>query len=124
MSSVTKVKPKPDDVDVQVGKNLRAFRRLTGMSQEELSTKVGITFQQIQKYESGTNRISASRMYKLATVLKINVTDFYRGLEDNGEKDMLSLDKETLELISVYQQVTDEKLRKSILSVLKKLAKR
>lgn len=67
-------------IDIHVGKKLRRFRNARDLSQQKLGTQVGITFQQIQKYERGTNRISASRLYQFARALDVSVSDFYEGL--------------------------------------------
>ena len=79
-----KIKQNLDEVDICVGKNLKLYRIASGLSQDKLASKVGITFQQIQKYENGSNRISASRMYDLAKILNVNVGDFFKGLDDNS----------------------------------------
>lgn len=73
----------PDPIDRLVGKNLKLFRTAAGMSQTEVAQKVGITFQQFQKYERGQNRVSAGRLYKFACILGMGSVDlFYRGLGD------------------------------------------
>lgn len=68
-----------DPVDLHVGKMIRTTRIMRGLTQEELGNAVGVTFQQIQKYERGTNRVSASRMYALTRALEINVEDMFSG---------------------------------------------
>ena len=72
-----KTKGSPDEVDIHVGQRLRIRRSLLGMSQEKLAEAVGITFQQIQKYERGTNRVSAGRLFQFSRILDIPVTYFY-----------------------------------------------
>jgi transcriptional regulator with XRE-family HTH domain len=69
------------EIDAHIGARLRAARLRSGLSQENLAGRLGITFQQIQKYEKGTNRISASRLLQIATVLNMPVADFFTGLE-------------------------------------------
>jgi len=68
-------------VDIHVGKRLRSRRTLLGMSQEELGKSVGVTFQQIQKYERGLNRIGSSRLYEFACILGVSVTYFFEDLD-------------------------------------------
>ena len=70
-------------VDVHVGKRVRLRRTLMGMSQEQLGASLNITFQQVQKYERGTNRISASRLYELGRILDVQVSYFYEGMTDD-----------------------------------------
>ena len=72
----------PDPIDLHVGARLRYRRMLLGMSQESLAAKLGLTFQQIQKYEKGQNRIGASRLWRLAQALDARVCYFFEGLED------------------------------------------
>jgi transcriptional regulator with XRE-family HTH domain len=69
------------DIDLHLGKRLRARRRLLGLTQQQLAEVVGVRFQQIQKYECGANRISASRLWNMAEVLNVPVSYFYEGLE-------------------------------------------
>lgn len=76
----------PNPVDVHVGKRLRFLRKHLGMSQDALAAKGGITFQQVQKYESGTNRISASMMWAFANALGITIADLFEGLPRPGEE--------------------------------------
>jgi transcriptional regulator with XRE-family HTH domain len=76
---------KPDPVDVHVGKKLQVRRTLCGLSQSELAERLGITFQQLQKYETAANRISASRLWQASKVLEVPVSYFFTGLD--GEVD-------------------------------------
>ena len=70
-----------NEIDQHLGRVLRHRRRMLGMSQQEVAIAVGVRFQQIQKYECGANRISASRLWQLADVLKISVGEFFEGIE-------------------------------------------
>jgi transcriptional regulator with XRE-family HTH domain len=125
MARTQGVKPKVDKVDIYVGRNLRLFRNLRAMSQAELATAVGISFQQVQKYERGVNRISASRIYSLSKALKVNVSDFFHGLEaSNTNHDVLSqilhtLDQEGIELLKLYKKISYQEARTSLLNILK-----
>jgi len=74
----------PTSIDQHVGARLRLRRSLLEMSQSELGEKLGVTFQQVQKYERGTNRVGASRLYHLAKVLEVPVTYFFEGLDEDG----------------------------------------
>lgn len=84
-----KTKGSADLLDRHVGKRLRLRRALLGLSQEKLADAIGLTFQQIQKYERGTNRISASRLYQFSKILDVPVTYFYEQVGDSaiGEED-------------------------------------
>lgn len=81
-AEVKKTKGSADILDRHVGKRLRVRRALLGMSQEKLADAIGLTFQQIQKYERGTNRISASRLYQFSQILGVPVTYFYEQVGD------------------------------------------
>src|ERR1051325_8767177 len=70
----------PDDTDVSVGQRIRSQRLMLGLSQTELGNKLGITFQQIQKYEKGTNRVSAGRLQQIAQLFKMPVSFFFEGV--------------------------------------------
>ncbi len=75
----------PDPVDVHVGDRVRQRRKLMNMSQEELGALIGLTFQQVQKYERGANRISASKLFQIARALKTRVAYFFDGYSEDGE---------------------------------------
>ena len=71
-------------VDAHVGKRIRHRRWMVGMTQQQLAEKVGIKFQQIQKYETGMNRVSASRLWDIADALGVNIAFFFEGIDDSG----------------------------------------
>jgi transcriptional regulator with XRE-family HTH domain len=72
----------PNPIDIHVGRRVRLRRKEMGLSQEGLAARLDLTFQQIQKYERGSNRISASKLYAISCILKVQVGFFYEGLED------------------------------------------
>lgn len=93
-------------VDVHVGKRIRHRRWMIGMTQQQLAEKVGIKFQQIQKYETGMNRVSASRLWDIARAVDVPVSFFFEGLNESDlveevEGDILA-DKEALQLVRAY----------------------
>ncbi|MFV0361424.1 helix-turn-helix domain-containing protein [Tropicimonas sp.] len=103
-------------VDVHVGKRVRHRRWLIGMTQQQLADKVGIKFQQIQKYETGMNRISASRLWDIAEALDVSIGFFFEGLSDDAVTaasvgDLLS-DKEALELVRSYYAIPENQRRR------------
>ncbi|APE42852.1 transcriptional regulator [Sulfitobacter alexandrii] len=108
-------------VDVHVGKRIRQRRWLTGMTQQKLAELVGIKFQQIQKYETGANRVSASRLWDIADALDVTVAYFFDGLEQGEASaatqdsavpvDLLS-DKEAMDLIRSYYAIPQNQRRR------------
>ncbi|MCH8347787.1 MAG: helix-turn-helix transcriptional regulator [Proteobacteria bacterium] len=126
----------PDPIDIHVGSRVRVRRTLLGMSQEKLGNALGLTFQQIQKYERGANRIGSSRLYKLSHILDVPVGYFFedmqeetvrraRGLSDTNpetfEQDQLAK-RETLELVRAYYKISDPKVRKKTFELVKAVA--
>ena len=107
-------------VDVHVGKRIRHRRWMVGMTQQQLAERVGIKFQQIQKYETGMNRVSASRLWEIATALGVAVSFFFEGLgaaadsdaADTGLPGDLLADKEALELIRSYYAIPENQRRR------------
>jgi transcriptional regulator with XRE-family HTH domain len=123
-------KGKPHDVDIHVGGRVRLRRSALGLSQDQLGAAIGLSFQQVQKYERGANRIGASRLYEMSKVLHIPISYFFEdfgGLslaEDNDssyEPDPV-MKRETLELMRAYHQILDSKQRKKILKLVQALA--
>ena len=107
-------------VDVHVGKRIRHRRWLVGITQQQLAEAVGIKFQQIQKYETGMNRVSASRLWDIAEALSVPVSFFFEGLGDENlpaeadqemPNDILK-DKEALELVRSYYAIPETQRRR------------
>ena len=106
-------------VDVHVGKRIRHRRWLVGMTQQQLAEAVGIKFQQIQKYETGANRVSASRLWDIAEALDVDISFFFEGLgkEDEVAKpgnlpvDIIG-DKEALDLVRSYYAIPENQRRR------------
>lgn len=112
-------------VDVHVGKRIRQRRWMVGMTQQQLGDKVGIKFQQIQKYETGMNRVSASRLWDIAAALDVPVNFFFDGIAESdsdaaaalepvetGARGDLLADKEALELVRSYYAIPEEQRRR------------
>lgn len=127
------IKKIPDPVDVHVGSRVRLRRTLLGMSQEKLGKALKLTFQQIQKYERGANRIGSSRLYQLSRILDVPVSFFFddmtpevanrgEGMAEGGgqnfEVGQLSR-RETLELVRAYYKITDPAVRKKLFEMVK-----
>ena len=103
------------NVDVHVGKRIRHRRWMVGMTQQQLAEKVGIKFQQIQKYETGMNRVSASRLWDIAQAVDVPVSFFFEGLDEGHvaeavEGDILA-DKEALQLVRAYYAMPEAQRR-------------
>ena len=125
----------PNPIDIHVGGRVRLRRTLLGMSQEKLAQALGLTFQQIQKYERGANRIGSSRLYHLSQILDVPVSFFFddmphdvaaagggRGMSD-AEQDPYGPDtmskRETLELVRAYYRIPDDRLRRKVFELVK-----
>ena len=131
----------PHPVDVHVGSRVRLRRTMLGMSQEKLGEAVGLTFQQIQKYERGANRIGCSRIYQFSSILGVPVAFFFQdmpvealgasqkpvaaGMSDHDqstlEDDPLSR-QETLELVRAYYRIQDDGVRKRVFDLMRSMA--
>jgi len=117
----------PDPVDVHVGARIRARRLLIGMNQETLADKLGLTFQQVQKYEGGANRVSASRLSRIADILGVDVDYFFLGLDgESGRADAREevarerLQRpEAIDLIRSYYAISNEQVRRRFLDMVK-----
>jgi transcriptional regulator with XRE-family HTH domain len=124
----------PHPVDIHVGKRLRSRRTILGLSQEDIGDSVGITFQQVQKYERGLNRIGSSRLYEFACILGVGVSYFFEDLDEKNKKANSLSDgdflfehekfnnKELMALVKAYQGINDPNLRKKVLSLVKAIA--
>ena len=122
--SVAKHGPHP--VEVHVGSRVRLRRTLLGMSQTQLGSALGVTFQQLQKNERGMNRIGASRLWQLSQVLDVPMSYFFEGLDEGAKAwspDDMLVKRETLELVRAYYRITDPKIRKRLFELVKAVAK-
>lgn len=128
-------KKKPNPIDVHVGGRIRLRRNMLGMSQEKLGENLGITFQQIQKYEKGTNRVGASRLQAIASILNVPVSFFFEdvpgreGVEATGLAedsttyvvDFLN-SAEGIQLNRAFARISEPKVRRKIIDLVKALA--
>jgi transcriptional regulator with XRE-family HTH domain len=133
---------RPSPIDVHVGTRIRLRRTLLGMSQERLGEALGLTFQQVQKYERGVNRVGASRLFDLSRVLDVPISFFFDDMPDalagtygpQGHKrtggfadsqDSFADDtlnrRETLELVRAYYRITDPSVRKRVFELIKSM---
>jgi len=129
-------KKKPNPTDAHVGSRIRLRRNMLGMSQEKLGESLGITFQQIQKYEKGTNRVGASRLQAIATIVNVPVAFFFEDgpaynrpdtagfAEDAGANSVMDFasSAEGLQLSRAFVKIGDPKVRRRIIDLIKSLA--
>lgn len=114
---------KPNAIDQHVGDRLRQRRRLLGLSQEELAARLGLALQQVQKYENGANRISASRLYQLGQLLEVPVAWFFEEMPPGASvNEAVANDRGALALVRIYVRIKDEALRRKLCEIAKGFA--
>jgi transcriptional regulator with XRE-family HTH domain len=123
---------RPDPVDVEVGHRIRIERLSRGLSQTALANQLGVTFQQVQKYEKGVNRVGAGRLTKIAEVLGVPVSTFFSGKEVlDSEQSKQADDTSPLKLLTVsgafrllraYADIEDTNLRRSIVDLVEQIS--
>ncbi len=141
---------KQNQIDLHVGKKLKFRRTMIGMSQEDLGKAVGVTFQQIQKYEKGLNRIGSSRIYEISRILQVPVSYFFEDISDDAIINVSSIDeinndsphklvlreiadpyskkysdindKELLILVRSYRAISDQSVRSKMISLMRAIA--
>lgn len=125
-------KKKPDPIDIHVGSRIRLRRNMLNMSQEKLGEKLGITFQQIQKYEKGTNRVGASRLQAIAEIMTVPVSYFFEEAPSHDGKTGGFSENETtyvdfcssaegIQLMRAFTNISDVKVRRKLIDLAKAL---
>jgi transcriptional regulator with XRE-family HTH domain len=115
-------------IDKVIGRNIRIHRLAREMSQTELGDRLGVSFQQVQKYENGTNRVGSGRLYQIAAILGIQVDTFFKGGEragkggDPGLLDLLA-QPQSVRLIRAFAKIRDTTVRRSLVQIAEKFAK-
>ena len=111
-------------INAHVGAQLKAARQSLGLSQADVGQKVGVTYQQIAKYESGGNRVSAGMLWRLADVLGVTVSSFYEGIGSApaGPDDNRGRDRQLLDLVRNFSAIRDPAIRNHIAALLRHLA--
>jgi transcriptional regulator with XRE-family HTH domain len=120
----------PDNVDRLVGRNIRIQRLAKGLSQTELANELGVTFQQVQKYEKGVNRIGCGRLYQIGSVLGVHITDFFEGSgkqkastsQAHSVRDLIS-EPQSFHLVQAFSEISDRRVRSSVVDLVKKIAR-
>jgi transcriptional regulator with XRE-family HTH domain len=118
-------KKHPDPKDVEVGRRVRAFRLNKGLSQEKLGGELGITFQQVQKYEKGTNRIGAGRLQRIAEILGVPVSEFFSASgppSQSGDLYELVDTAAALRLLRAYARIPDPQVKQAVTTLVEKIA--
>lgn len=133
---MTENKKKPNPIDIHVGSRIRLRRNMLGLSQEKLGENLGITFQQIQKYEKGTNRVGASRLQAISSILSVPVAFFFENVpeQNNQPSNSFAEENETtyvvdflhtsegVQLTRYFTKISDPKVRRKLIELVKTLA--
>ena len=117
----------PDQVDQIVGRNIRIYRLQNGLTQTELADQLDLTFQQVQKYEKGTNRVGSGRLLKIATFLGISVTALFKGSDEMADLDKQSIFDQLAKphanrLLQAFARIDDDGLRRSVVHLVEEIA--
>ena len=116
---------RPSSIDIAVGRNVRIWRMAKGLSQAQLATRLGVTFQQIQKYEVGSNRIGTGRLVKLASILGVPIAALFDGAEGaDPSRSLLGLiaDKRAFRLARAFRTIEDTTVRLSLVNLVEQIA--
>ncbi len=129
---------KKQDIDIHVGKRLRTRRTMMGLSQEAVAKAVGITFQQVQKYEKGTNAMNANRLYEFAQFMSVPVAYFFDGMERGASASVAASgfseaaaetfdhktvsDRESLEIMKAFKRIKEQVVRKRLADLVRAIA--
>jgi transcriptional regulator with XRE-family HTH domain len=133
---MSEMKKRPNPIDIYVGSRIRLRRNVMGISQEKLGEHLGITFQQIQKYEKGTNRVGASRLQEIAAMLSVPVSFFFEGAPGHERADPGGFGEEAggsyvvdfmntaegVQLNRAFVRISDPKVRRKLLDLIKSMA--
>lgn len=121
------MRKKSTPIDAIVGRNIRVYRLAKGLSQTELGNKLGITFQQIQKYEKGTNRVGSGRLYQIGIVLDVPLMSFFEGAEKAASKkdaspfDLLA-DPLSLRLVQSFSEIADRHTQSAVVALVERMS--
>jgi transcriptional regulator with XRE-family HTH domain len=121
--SFTTKKRQPTSVDVEVGESIRAHRLLAGMSQGDLARKIGVSFQQVQKYEKGTNRVGAGRLPQIAAIFDVPIGALFK--DHAGASPVparLVTDSASAKLLTAYADITDRSVRHNLSELVQRIA--
>jgi transcriptional regulator with XRE-family HTH domain len=120
---------RPDPIDILIGRNIRIYRLSKQMSQAELGNGLGVTFQQVQKYEKGANRVGGARLFRLAQILDVPVQAFFKGASQTQAADSahsahdLIADAASIRLLQAFSTIHSPEIRHSLITLTEKLAR-
>ena len=117
------MKLSPEQIDRHVGARLRFFRDLNGYTQAYLAKSVNLTFQQIQKYEQGSNRISASKLWQFCDLLGVTPNDFYEGLQEVPQTVDSGVSRRVAETALLLHEMKDDQVKRSVLDLIRHMRK-
>lgn len=124
----------PNPIDTYVGARVRVRRKFLGMSQDNLASHLGLTFQQVQKYERGANRISASKLYEISVAMRVSISHFFEGYSDAGAPDQFDDSRaeravhdflatgEGIDLATAFPGIRSLKVRKKLVELVRSLS--
>ena len=120
---------KPDPVDALIGRNIKLHRLAKSMSQEDLAHRLGLTFQQLQKYERGINRVGGGRLFRIASILGIEVSAFFEGAErpmppspEAFSPLSLIADPQPFRLVRAFAKINDPDMRRTLIDLVERIA--
>ena len=122
---------KPNRVDIEVGRRVRQYRLMANMSQTELGKRLGVTFQQVQKYEKGANRVGAGRLMRVAEILNVPITAFFDGVASNAEREIeenpltgLAGGPQASRLLEAFSEISDLGVQSAIVNLVEVIGAR
>lgn len=120
---------KMNPIDEVVGRNIRIHRLAKGLSQTNLANELGLTFQQIQKYEKGTNRVGSGRLYQIASILGVDLMSLFEGSEGAKHKSKSSVfdllaEPQSLRLVQAFSEIDDPEVRRSVVALVETIVGR
>jgi transcriptional regulator with XRE-family HTH domain len=122
--SFTTKKRRPTSADREVGESIRAHRLLAGISQGELGRKIGVTFQQVQKYEKGTNRVGAGRLPQIAEILGVPIAALFKDHAGTGRIPVtLVTGTAAVKMLTAYAKITDRSVRRNLSELVDRIAR-
>lgn len=110
------------EIDRRVGERLRVYRLARGYTQKDIAERVGLSFQQVQKYEQGLNRITAGRLWQLAMILEVDIQDFFSSI-GTDVVDVKSCDARVFQTAAILESIPDHETRRSLLDLIESCAK-
>jgi transcriptional regulator with XRE-family HTH domain len=108
---------RPDAIDISAGASLYALRSFRGLTQLQLARQLGVSYQQVQKYENGVNRMSASVLYRAARILDISILDFFAGLDGARAAPQPGPSREEVKLLKLFRSIQEDSMRRHVIDL-------